>query len=265
MTTMTVAKKAIWTGVVAMMLVPSAAMAQAPTMAQTKAWFETDGAKLLGSSKESLRVGRVEVTYSNLTLQNCTLSYTHGSKEEKGYFAGRLETQQHKMFLKAVNLSSLSIIPATNEVGVAVRIEADGQYVAGSESGPKKEFRFITTFADDADRILKAVKRAAVLCGAKGSAFRPGLRPQLDTATIVARKDVVMFLTIEDGKLVLYRDDAAKLITNVEEADAIVTEAAERGIPLMRSSSLDFAEEYTSDPMTIALVNWMNMGPQEPQ
>ncbi len=62
------------------------------------------------------------------------------------------------------------------------------------------------------------------------------------------------FLTIENGKLVDYPDysDTPVEVTSVQQLQAMME--ADPLTRIMCSSSIDFPEEYTSDPVVLELV-----------
>lgn len=75
-----------------------------------------------------------------------------------------------------------------------------------------------------------------------------------------------MFLTIEDGKLVSYDGNEVKTVLDtVEKLYSRLGEALTTGTDVMRSSSLDFPEEYTTDPTTLILVKCLNTGVEAPE
>ena len=63
-----------------------------------------------------------------------------------------------------------------------------------------------------------------------------------------------MILTVHDGKLVVMNgsDNVVAVVTSVEEFNAL---AEANGGSMLVSSSVDFPEESTSDPVVIALAN----------
>jgi hypothetical protein len=62
-----------------------------------------------------------------------------------------------------------------------------------------------------------------------------------------------MFLTIENGKLVTKSDDG--VTTVIDTFDKLKEALSTDG--LMASSSVDFPEEYTTDPKTLVLCTWL--------
>jgi hypothetical protein len=79
------------------------------------------------------------------------------------------------------------------------------------------------------------------------------------------------YLTIQDEKLVCHHGVSTtgfeKRVTPIESQNDLIAllakTAVDCGIPeedltVMSSSSLDFADEYTSDPAVLELVEWVN-------
>lgn len=79
------------------------------------------------------------------------------------------------------------------------------------------------------------------------------------------------YLTIKDGKLVCHHGVSPvgfeKKVTIIESKDQLIALLAQTavacGIPeedltVMSSSTLDFPEEYTTDPAVLELVAWVN-------
>jgi len=65
----------------------------------------------------------------------------------------------------------------------------------------------------------------------------------------------MIFLSIEDGKLVAYdHADHQSVITTAQDVEVLLRKDED----ISRSSSLDFPEEYTTDPMVLALVTYLN-------
>jgi len=70
-----------------------------------------------------------------------------------------------------------------------------------------------------------------------------------------------MFLSIEDGKLVGYdMQDVRTVLDTPTKLQAVLETALLKGEDVMRSSSLDFPEEYTPDPKVLTLVKCLNTG-----
>ena len=64
------------------------------------------------------------------------------------------------------------------------------------------------------------------------------------------------YLTIKDGKIQLLFEDKVFAITSLEKYNELVAAIRKKvggGIMLMKSATIDFPEDYASDPAVIAL------------
>jgi hypothetical protein len=70
------------------------------------------------------------------------------------------------------------------------------------------------------------------------------------------------FLTIENGQFVAYDNaDHQTVISTAQELEVLLR----RDEDISRSSSLDFPEEYTTDPIVLALVTYLNGLEDDPE
>jgi hypothetical protein len=69
-----------------------------------------------------------------------------------------------------------------------------------------------------------------------------------------------MFLTIENGRLVVEQDGVRSVVVDRASMDSLLREAEDNDLMVMGSSSLDFPEEYTTDPDVLALVGYLHGG-----
>jgi hypothetical protein len=72
----------------------------------------------------------------------------------------------------------------------------------------------------------------------------------------------MIILDIENGKLVqIGKDDIARVISTAQDLERLLRQ----DVDISRSSSLDFPEEYTSDPIVLALVTYLNGLEDDPE
>jgi hypothetical protein len=163
----------------------STAMAQSgPTIGETKAWLETEGKALFGGSTAS-RIGGMTV-YSDswvtdVQLNECTLALT-----QAGTFViepkPKHDTTTYVITipLKDLDVNGIAIEPATDLIfGSAFFLRVPTTAAAGKtirrtgERAPEVLSSLVMTFDHErsASRIAAAVRRAAMLCGAKAEPF----------------------------------------------------------------------------------------------
>jgi hypothetical protein len=145
--------------------------ASGPSLAETKAWLETDATALLGGSGSQHERGesprREKHVLSALALDNCVLSWTD-TWDWTAY-----GQSQHRVLEKRVPLKDLDV----NYTKSAFDEQTDANdrlfWVALKTNAAAGAVGTVIPVMDAAagDRVATAIRRATVLCGAKASTF----------------------------------------------------------------------------------------------
>ena len=151
-----------------------ALVAQEPTLAETTAWLEAEGPGLMQSTTIDRDLGAIKKSTTMLHLQSCTLSWTGTSS----IGAGPVHQTAFKVPLKDLDTGGFVVMPAGDRLQVKTRATV-GSTMTGPPLGPPQpgwnglvDRVFVPVQnADAAGRLLNAIRRAAVLCGAPASVF----------------------------------------------------------------------------------------------
>ena len=161
----------------------SATVPPGPSMEETKAWLETEALPLLGGDTATYDriIGRSTDSsrISDLTLDACTLKWVDATSFTMG--SGQISRSGRAVHHIAVPLKDLDIagtktvtdadsIPPTAHAVLVTRASA-GKTIKSTDDKGVEQLRdgigIKVKTAADADRVVKAVQRAATLCGAK--------------------------------------------------------------------------------------------------
>lgn len=147
---------------------------QEPTLEETKAWLESEGARdLVGASK--LGRSSSEVRLTEVKLDSCTLRYIVESNGDRWRAA---------VPLKDLDIGSITLEPENDLYTLRVQLKtrvAAGETITWTPVTTTKrtdvnviktdnDFIFVMS-SNHGDRVARAVRRAALLCGAPAPPF----------------------------------------------------------------------------------------------
>ena len=163
-----------------------------PTMAETKAWLESDGVAFMSGATELIQFpGSSILTVmtkeeQNLKLENCSLTWV-GHITTKTTVPGKPDeidnsVTTYEMPMKDVDVAGVQVVPrgpANDPSGFNVNVPIRAAlgptitYKSSRDNEPKKQAGagFEVRTEADGGRIAAAIKRAAILCGAPKGSF----------------------------------------------------------------------------------------------
>jgi hypothetical protein len=165
-----------------------------PTLADTKAWLESDGAAMLHSyrRRDDRRFSMIEVTTddaSDVQLTDCVLSWKHTTNFKilgapPGVKNGFLSSAVYRVPLKDVDVAGVlvqsdssrrdkpvSVVEIKTRAGAGATIAVEPVGKSAKKTEPARAVQIHVLNHDDGERVMKAVRRAAALCGAPTSPF----------------------------------------------------------------------------------------------
>ena len=160
---------------------------EGPSMAETKRWLETEAPAMLGAFESQLGdliLSTSDHSVANLALENCVLSWTSITKTKI-----KVQTREknldskytYRFPLRYLDLGGVRVdqiqfmsdkpadvirLPARSVAGATI-ISVDS---AGKESREKAAMLYVRS-RDEGQRVVKAIRRAAQLCGAPANPF----------------------------------------------------------------------------------------------
>jgi hypothetical protein len=160
-----------------------------PTMAETKSWLETEAPTFLrtGGTKLDKRYGILTVEHHGATdvrLDSCALSWTSWSTFElKSQLGDKTDSSSRRTAvpLKDLDLNGFTVLTdslltsAKQFVHMRTRAAVGKTITTSDNNGAPRNNEEIAnlyvTGPDEAARIITAIKRGAILCGAPASPF----------------------------------------------------------------------------------------------
>lgn len=170
---------------------PANTIPPGPTMAETKAWLESEALPMVGGSEitqdRSGTVTRMSDKLANLSVQDCRLAFdmdTMFSIGSASYQRPPVTGTYHIIVplkdLDIAGVKTAAAAPAARGDVTYPRLRIKTRAAAGktikTTGGSKGEeasdgISFFVRNDDDGERVAKAIRRAAILCGAPPSPF----------------------------------------------------------------------------------------------
>jgi hypothetical protein len=164
--------KHIVIAIAAALMLPASARSQEPNIAETKAWLESEGASFLYGVAHFAGGVTVQFNFADVALDNCVLSWTALEQTDEG----KPEKTRISVPLKDVDTGGIEVRPGdevfSDFVSVRTRKSVGPTISVKPADKPASTDSNAMMFVKaDGQRVVNAVRRAALLCGAPASAF----------------------------------------------------------------------------------------------